>query len=175
VIVTRGENGAIENVTSSLFGEQFVLHGDPTRCRRLEYRQYVRSGPATIRKPNGEELSISVPTDWLKAGSQWEKVSRHSAELWIEDTRAVDPAPTIWRYGHRDDKKTVPPDEFDTSEYEGDFVYRGFDRCRIVLPALTPSGSRVLITSEFKGQIVDSCTGKLVVESPTWRWRVDVT
>ncbi len=175
--ISYREDGSIEEITSEMFGEQFVLFGDPLRCRQLEYRQWVRAGPATIHFPSGDALKIEVPTRWVNVDGTWTKEYGSSADKWVEDTRAVEPPPTIWRYGRRGDIREIPPDEFSTDEYVDDFTYQGIDRGRVYLPVglEIPDGTRITVDAEFKGQIVDTLLGGLVVESPIWTWRAAIT
>ena len=151
----RGD-GSVEEITSELFAEQFVLFGELERCRCIEYRQLVRAGPAVVHLPDGDPLRIEVPTTWVEVSGTWTKQYGHSADKWVEDTRAVEPLPTIWRYGHRGDVREIPPDEFSTDEYSDDFTYTGIDRGRLFLPngLEIPPGTRITINAEFKGQIV---------------------
>jgi hypothetical protein len=70
--------------------------------------------------------------------------------------------------------REIPPGEFTTDEYPNDLTYTGVDRCRLFLPVeQVPPGTRITIDAEFKGQVIDTLGGQLIVESPSWKWTFD--
>ena len=121
---------------------------------------------------------MPLPSGWTKQndGTHTKTMTFESAD-WIEDTRAIEPAPTVWRYGHRSEQGHALPGGFSTEEYRGAYYYFGHDRARLAFidgVEIAP-GARVVINVDFKAQILDTCTHRIVIESPPWVWQFDGT